>query len=666
MRGIAFLLSVTLCFLSACLNAQIFIEQAEDLQINHYMSDPNGMGGGVAIFDFNNDGFEDIYLTGGLQDDKLFENLGNGTFVDVTKNMRITQFNNVKTMGVVAGDIDNDGFTDLFITTAENSRCYLLKNIKGKYFTDISLASGINHQAWSMTATLADYDLDGDLDIYVGNYVDYEKLPFDQNIINPLGDFFYENNSNGTFSLISNPLTLENEGCTLAATFSDIDQDGDSDLLVLNDFGDFYIPNKLLLNNYPSNFEDISNFSGLNSAINSMGVAVGDFNEDGNFDYYVTNIGNNILYQNIGNNQFRNMAYDLKVNDGTGVSWGTAFLDVDNDGHLDLYASKGSLLNLNDTQNNLLYLGSGSQEQFQDISEILITNQPNKARGMAYGDLNNDGHLDMISVNIRLGLENRGNTKVYMNSGVKDGKWIKVVLEGTYNNRSAYGAIVKAYSNGDEQIREISGGSSYLSLHSKVAHIGLGTSENLDSLVVQWPRGKKKEVFKNLKSNTSYFVLEDDTIYETLSETIFICKGEGVVIDGIMHREEGIYSQVLGGEDGNLNVLKITKLIYKDTLSSNCSGASSAEVEDISMLQMGVYPSPFNNTINIAHGDFFDDQVQILLSDISGTIIREQYINAKNTSGHIKISGYETLSSGIYILIIVSDGKTYSRKIIKS
>ncbi|QCW99485.1 T9SS type A sorting domain-containing protein [Aggregatimonas sangjinii] len=667
MKGVAVLTIVILCFCSITLNAQIFTERAEDFKIDHFTSDPNAMGGGVAIFDFNNDGFEDIYLTGGLEDDKLFENLGNGSFRDVTKKMRITQFNGIKTMGVVAGDVDNDGFTDLFITTAENSRCYLLKNLEGKFFSDISLAAGINHQSWSMSATMADYDLDGDLDIYVGNYVDFDALPFDQNIDRPLPDFFYENNGNATFTKIDNPINSENEGCTLATSFSDIDQDGDSDLFVLNDFGDFYIPNKLLLNNYPaSSFDDISDFSGVNAAINSMGVAVGDFNEDGYFDYYVTNIGNNILLQNSGSNQFSNVAFDRKVNDGTGVCWGTAFLDVNNDGHLDLYASKGSLLNLNDSQNNLLYIGFGDQESFLDASGLLATDQPNKARGMAYGDLNNDGQLDIIAVNIRLGPENRGKTKLYMNSGNEDANWIKVALEGTDNNRSAYGAIVKAYTNGKEQIREVSGGSSYLSVHSKMVHMGLGNAEKIDSLVVQWPRGKKREVFKDLEPNSTYSILEGDTIYERLSETVVICEGENVTINGSVQTEEGVYRQVTDKGEGDINVLRLTKLVVKDTESSDCDSVVIPKEEELSELQMSVFPSPFENKINIAHGDSFDEQVQVLLSDISGVIVQKKIINAKNTSGQIKLSGYENLPSGIYLLVIVSNGKTYSRKIIKS
>ncbi|WP_194526659.1 FG-GAP-like repeat-containing protein [Zobellia roscoffensis] len=665
MRDRAIYLSFLFSLLSASLHAQNFTEKAKELGIDHYMLDSKAMGGGVAIFDFNNDGLEDIYLTGGDENDQLYENLGNDTFREVTKEMGITQFRSVKTMGVVAGDVDNDGFTDLFITTAEGARCYLLKNLEGKSFTNIAPAAGITHDAWSMTATMGDYDLDGDLDIYVGNYVAYDNLPFDQNITSPLADFFYENKGDGTFLKIDNPLSTNEVGTTLVSSFSDIDQDGDADLFVLNDFGDFYEPNKILVNNYPEkNFKNVSDASGMNAAINSMGIAVGDFNEDGNFDYYVTNIGHNKLYENQGLLSYEDVARDLNVSDGTGVCWGTAFLDVDNDGHLDLYASKGSLLNLNDTQNNLLYLGFGKENRFEDVSETLVTNQPNKARGMAYGDLNNDGKLDMITANIRVSEENRGSTKVYMNTSTDPANWLKVKLEGTVNNRSGYGALIKIYTKGKEQIREVSGGSSYLSAHSSLVHFGLDQERTVDSLVVQWPVGHKQEVFKNLEANTDYFIKEGEGIFKRVLETIQICEGEEIVIDGETVSEEGVYRELL--IEGENSSIKLTKLVINTVGTQGCSDVLIPVDENVDDLEMVVYPSPFNNTLRIVSGVPFGDEVHLILSDTSGNIVRNQFVNSKASNGSITISGYETLPAGIYVLKIVSGSITYIRKILKS
>ncbi len=665
MGDMTFYLSLWFSLLSLSLHAQDFEEKSKALGIEHYMSDSKAMGGGVAIFDFNNDGLEDIYLTGGDENDQLYENLGNDTFREVTKEMGITQFRSIKTMGVVAGDIDNDGFTDLFITTAEGARCYLLKNLEGKSFTNISPSAGINQQAWSMTATMADYDLDGDLDIYVGNYVAYDALPFDQNITSPLADFFYENNGDGTFLQIDNPLAPNETGTTLVSSFSDVDQDGDQDLFVLNDFGDFYEPNKILINNYPNkDFSNISDSSGMNAAMNSMGVAVGDFNEDGHFDYYVTNIGHNKLYQNQGLLSYVDVARDIEVSDGTGVCWGTAFLDVNNDGHLDLYASKGSLLNLNDTQNNLLYLGFGSETRFEDISDILVTGQPNKARGMAYGDLNNDGKLDIVTANIRVSDENRGSTKVYMNTGNEQSNWLKVKLEGTENNRSGYGALVKIYTDGKEQIREVSGGSSYLSVHSSVVHFGLDQIEAIDSLVVQWPKGLKQEVFKNLEANSDYYIKEDEGVFKRVFETIQICEGDEIVIGSETVSNPGVYKEIIN--DDKINTIKLTKLVLNPAEAEDCSQVTVPYEENLEGLGMIVYPSPFNNTLRIVSKDAFEDEVHVVLSDVLGNIVSNQYINSKSANGSITLSGYESLPAGVYMLKIVSGNTTYLRKILKS
>lgn len=658
-----------ICFLSGSFGVygQLYFESAEAMGIDHYHYDSNMMGGGVAVFDFNNDGYDDIYFTGGLNDDKLYENLGDGSFEDVTKEMRLTALNIVKTMGVVTGDIDNDGYPDLLITTAENERCYLLKNEGGKSFKDISKAAGIDHEAWSMTATMADYDNDGDLDIYISNYVAFDALPFDQNITRPLSDFFYENNGDLTFTLITNPLSPEDNGCTLVSSFTDIDQDGDSDLFVLNDFGDFYVPNKLLLNNYPSNqFSNISNDVGIRSAINSMGLAVGDYDEDGDFDYYITNIGHNILYgQSEG--KFIEEAYDLEISDGTGTSWGTAFLDVNNDGFLDLYVSRGTLLNLNDNQDNLLYIGSGSQKQFIDRRETLKTIEPNKARGMAYGDFNNDGYIDIVTANIRIGEENRAKTKVYMNTASEKGQWLKVTLEGTYNNSNAYGALVTIYADGKEQIREVSGGSSYLSSHSNELHFGLDTIENLDSLMVRWPRDAKIEIFKDLAANTTYNIREDNGIYKTVSESIFICPGESALINGTAQTEQGVYTYLIEDGASEINTLMRTKLVVRESGTGNCeSVVEQPPIEDTTNLEMIIYPSPFDDIFQIASGNGFPQSIQVVLRDIAGQIVINESINTKGTSQVVVLSGYENLPAGVYIVTIISEGETFLRKLLKS
>ncbi|MDN5216250.1 FG-GAP-like repeat-containing protein [Fulvivirgaceae bacterium BMA12] len=644
---------------------QIFAEKASELGIDHYAYDPNVMGGGVAIFDFNNDGFEDIYLTGGLNGDKLYENLGNGTFEDVTKKMQITALNIVKTMGVVAGDVDNDGFTDLFITSAENDHCYLLKNEGGNMFTDRSIPAGVTHKAWSSTATMGDYDLDGDLDIYVGNYVAFSELPFDQHITNAEADFFYQNDGTGHFTKIDNPLTFEKRGCTLVSSFSDIDLDGDADLFVLNDFGDFYQSNKLLLNDYPSPiFQEITDPSGMNAQINSMGIAVGDFDEDGNFDYYITNIGDNLLYQGLGEAKFKNVSGDHHVNDGTGVSWGTAFMDVNNDSYLDLFVVKGSILSHYDPQENKLYLRNAQLEVFEDVSVTEKVNEKNKARGMAYGDFNNDGWRDLVVANVRIDQGNPGKSLVYINESKGDNRWVKVSLQGVSSNKNAYGSIVQVFSGNRHWIREITAGSSYLSHHSAVAHIGLGDITTVDSMVVNWPGGNR-EVFKNLATNQEFRIVQHDNIYITTSLRMDICSHEKVFLQGALRNSPGIYRDTIRSQNDGIDSLRTTRLFIDDKNTGECvvTGTTDNITEH---LAPHIYPNPFKNAITIHGFPQFKKTAKITLLNSVGALVETRLVAIKSSQDLIELHGYELLTPGVYLLKIEMGDIVYLHRLIKS
>lgn len=501
-----------LCYLLPIGLASQFTEQGPQMGIDHYTYDPSGMAGGVAILDYDRDGHQDIYLTGGLAPDVLYRNLGNGTFTDVTKEMGISFFNIVKTMGVVAADIDGDGFTDLFVTTADGDHCYLLRNEEGRFFADVSLSAGIRHEAWSSSATLADYDGDGDLDIYVGNYVKADGEPFDQFILGAQPDFLYRNEGRGQFTLVPTPLADARPGCTLATLFSDYDRDGEPDLFILNDFGDYYEPNNLLRNlgDESKQFESVGQQAKVRAAINSMGIASGDLNEDGYTDYYVTNIGDNLLYLGSEEGTFRQVATELFVNDGTGMSWGTVIQDFDNDGHLDLYVNKGYLHGIDVAQFNRVYLGDGSTLQFDDRSRYLyVRGVENKARGVAWGDLNNDGFVDLVVSGVRLHRDHSARTLVYMNEG-KGGNWLKIKLTGKVANTEATGARLTVYAGGHGISREYTSGGSYLSGNESVVHIGLGSVTSIDSLVVDWPAPGAREVFDIPDVNTTYRLLESD------------------------------------------------------------------------------------------------------------------------------------------------------------
>ena len=548
--------------------------------IDHFTLDSNAMSGGVAIFDFNNDGFEDLYLTGGENGEKLYENIGGTFFREVATTTGIALIlNEVNTMGVVAGDINNDGFTDLFISTAQNDRCYLLKNNNGETFTDISLPAGINHAFWSSTATMGDYDLDGDLDIYVGNYVQYDSVPFSINLTAAIPNFFYQNNGNETFTLLPPPLSGEDTGATLVASFTDFDQDGDSDLFVLNDFGDIFKPNKLLLNQYPiSSLEEVSISMGFDNEMNSMGLATGDIDQDGDLDYYITNLGDNHLLENLNGTGFKDIAKSKNVNVGLGFSWGTAFMDINNDSYLDLYVAKGSIFAENDdSQANKLFQFDQEIDNFLDISIAEGIAEPNRARGMAQGDLNNDGKIDFAVSNVKAVLSNEGNALLYMNESRSEGNWVKIILEGTTSNKSAYGSSIIVSANGRKFIKELTAGTSYLSSHSNVVHFGLGDLMTIDELTIHWP-GKKIETFSDLSVNKTYKIIEEDQAYNYVANYVVICEGETTFINEEPITTAGVYTRFIE-KIGALNEISITRVEVDGSADCNSEEITDEETD---------------------------------------------------------------------------------------
>ncbi|MCG8671421.1 MAG: VCBS repeat-containing protein, partial [Pseudomonadales bacterium] len=271
--------------LSTSLQAQ-FLEESKDVGIEHVCHDPNQMSAGVAFFDFNNDGFEDIVVTGSVNRNKVFENQGDGTFSDVTEVLDLEEIHNFNTTGVITADFDNDGFTDLYFGTYLGDRSYLFWNEDGKRFKEAAVSAGLDDMFMGTSFAVADYNLDGYLDLYAGNYGG--------------SDFLYKNNGDRTFSNQGHLLDYgEGVGSALAVTFSDVDTDGDMDILLGNEFDQIpQLSNLLFINNYPENsFTEVSELMSWDLRINTMGIATGDYDEDGDFDYYVTDISDNYFFQ---------------------------------------------------------------------------------------------------------------------------------------------------------------------------------------------------------------------------------------------------------------------------------------------------------------------------------------------------------------------------------
>ena len=508
---------LTITFL--CYGQSSFTETAISWGIEHRAH--GIMGGGVAIFDYNNDGFQDIYLTGGHLRDELFRNNGNKTFTKITRyaGLHLTSYYN--TTAVVNGDINNDGFSDIFVSTDSGEKCLLFLNKKDGTFLEIGSSAGITGTQWAMAATFGDFNLDGFLDIYITNYIQSHKSIVDENgeVIgfdhSCYPDKLFINSGDLTFRESSD--INDSNGCGLAVASTDINNDNSPDIYVANDFGEWVKPNMAYLNKYPEpGFINAGDSFNIDAGIYGMGIAVGDYNRDGLLDYYVTNLGSNILYKNLAIGTFHNDAESAGVlntynGEKLATSWGTAFFDYNLDGFEDLFIANGYIPTAEFIGNskldpNKLYrnLGNGT---FEDVSMLEDVADTKIGRGMATGDLDNDGDIDFVVATIGMD-DDAGNVLVYENTTDNENSWLKVTVEGTEANRDGYGAKIKLYADHIVWVQEIDGGSSHGSHHSKIAHFGLGDVLTLDSMVIIWPGGKKQK-FLNIESGQHLMIQED-------------------------------------------------------------------------------------------------------------------------------------------------------------
>jgi len=501
---------------------------------------PETLGSGCAFLDYDRDGWQDILLVNGMDWPghqkqrstlKLYRNNRNGTFSDVTKaaGLDIELYG----MGVAAGDYDNDGFPDIFISCVGQSR--LFRNTGKGTFVDVTKASGLlGRQALSTSALWFDYDRDGLLDLFVCNYVRWSP---EHDVFCSLdgthksyctpeayrGDtcWLFHNRGNGTFEdVTASSGIFDSSSKSLGVAMFDYDQDGWPDLLVANDTQ----ANKLYRNLRNGKFKDVGVEAGLafsteGKARAGMGVDTGDFENSSKAGVAITNFDNEMigLYHSTAAGAAGAGTYDdIAVASGLGAAsrstlgFGCAFFDANLDGWLDLAVANG---HIDETVRNIrgnvgyaqapqLFLHQGAGK-FRDVAREIgggfVT--PIVGRGLAYGDFDRDGDLDLLITT------NNGPAYLYRNDQTAGNRSIRFQLVGTKSNRDAIGATVKIFNGGQNQSRVVHGGSSYLSQSELPVTFGVGKSEKIERVTIDWPSGRTEE-YKDLPSEKAYEIIE--------------------------------------------------------------------------------------------------------------------------------------------------------------
>ncbi|MBD3275124.1 MAG: hypothetical protein GF372_07425 [Candidatus Marinimicrobia bacterium] len=474
---------------------------------------------GCAFFDYNNDGYVDIYLVNGAYIkgishvrgrtnagklfNALYENNGDGTFTDVTSQAGVGHEG--MGMAALAGDYDNDGDKDLFVSNWGPNVFY--RNNGDGTFTDITSEAGLEHDLFGIGSTFLDYDRDGYLDLYVGNYIEYDP---DYNFYyapdgfpGPLSyqgqpDVLYHNNGDGTFTDVTREAGVYNEeGRAMGVTSADINNDGDWDIFVANDA----MQNYLYQNNGDGTFTNIApetatGFGQNGEATSAMSGEFGDIDLDGLVDLVVPDMAYSCIYKNTGMGYFEEMSARLGMAAACGqyTSWSGNFFDFDHDGWLDMFISNGHPHRLIGEEDLLLRNDQG--KRFINISNDVGSDFQEKfiSRGSAVGDIDNDGDMDILELNLN------DRPRLLRNDGGDKGNWILIKLEGTVSNADAIGTTVNLTTDGQTQVRWKMSSSGYLSQSDERLHYGVGDAETIDSIEILWPTGQS-QTLENVKAN---------------------------------------------------------------------------------------------------------------------------------------------------------------------
>jgi enediyne biosynthesis protein E4 len=483
------------------------------------------LGSGVALFDYNNDGLVDVLLVNGSSfetlanpklprsSSRLFRNNGNSTFTDVTKDSGL--INDGWGVGVTVGDYDNDGNRDVFITNFGHNA--LFHNNGDGTFTNVTKEAGLEGGNWSTGCAWGDYDRDGLLDLYVSRYVDFElgriPRPGENTYCNYRGvpvacgprglpglpDLIYHNEGNGKFREVSNDIGVRDtiRGYGLGVVWLDFDNDGWPDIFVANDS----MPNYLWHNKGNGTFEEVAfesgcALSGDGRAQSNMGIAVGDYDNDGWLDLFLTHFSEdyNTLYHN-NHGRFEDVTYQAGLGTASyrNLAWGTGFVDFDNDGWKELFVANGHIYPQANQAGNSYCQQNQLFRNLRDGRFSLISAQESglvearSSRGAAFGDLQKNGRIDSVINNID------HEPFLYVSSIAPSSHWVTFKLVGVKCNRDAIGARVWVTSAGMTQMEEVRSADSFVSSSDVRLHFGLSGAKAIDKVRIQWPDGSNEQ-----------------------------------------------------------------------------------------------------------------------------------------------------------------------------
>ena len=504
---------------------QGFTDVSVSSGVGHVHSAPTdavdmGVGTGAVWFDHNNDDLLDLYVTSRTDNNKLFENNGDGTFTDVAAAMGV-QYSNGESAGVVAADINNDGYLDLYLANIDANVLYI--NNGGSGFTDITATAGVSIGIQrSTSASFADYDGDGYLDLYVAHHMASGLTPAGQGSVR---DYLYHNNGDETFTDVSSLLGINNLlDPSFIGGWTDFDNDNDLDLVLITDCPLAAFPNegvKFWRNDGGTNGISDWTFTELSTTVlgddcsNGMGLGMGDYDRDGDIDLVYSDIGPANLWQNNGAGLYTmDSAAGVTGQAGGYFSWGTSFLDYNNDGWLDVVMALGSLTEDFSTPDQPCSLfeaqGDGT---FIDVAPTKGIDDDDRTRTIVHGDYDGDGDLDLLMVNYR------GDVRLFRNDETNTNGYLRVDLKSTVSAPDGVGAKVRVKTtDGVEQLMEIHAGVNLGGGDELTAHFGLGTAEAIEYVKVEWPSGLES-CMNHADLNTTIEIREPSYLYVRESAT---------------------------------------------------------------------------------------------------------------------------------------------------